>query len=481
MTIEHSVEAVVKSSDALTGYFAGAGDDFMSHYATVWSTIRQLEMSAMDPKTDVRKLLARICVDEAGDELTNGQATSMDLQDPLQLELRRWPQAHIFLMHGLAQRGSLNGADAVFRALLRRSTSTSPEFENIQLHTGLLLERWAAVRKSAERLARSGHPHSSTASFVAKRANEVLALIGADPVAVPKEQLVAASMISVLDEQETQTSEHLGPTSRLLEELLGGVTDWSVEPQEAIKLYLQFRERWPLLCCHTGVLNRYLEGIGKSNQGPLQDTEGANQLLSTALAEFKGHLFAQHPELASLTPPSWRPPHILATVDLGELIKTGFLPSDQDLHRPAMNFGRSQFLTYAQTIQSAIRPELNRPHRISREVYLLIDQMLLCLVWMRHLGVQPKPHFLRQIVMPIRHVYGANGWEWPAGVQSRERMSSSGVVYHASDGMGPLSAWLAEWVHAPLPVISETARFYKGADSSRIRRANPRRPSLESW
>ncbi|KAK0543223.1 hypothetical protein OC845_006232 [Tilletia horrida] len=449
-TIEHSVEAVVKSSDALIGYFAGAGDDFMSHYATVWSTIRQLEMSAMDPKTDVRKLLARICVDEAGDELTNGQATSMDLQDPLQLELRR-------------------------------STSTSPEFENIQLHTGLLLERWAAVRKSAERLARSGHPHSSTASFVAKRANEVLALIGADPVAVPKEQLVAASMISVLDEQETQTSEHLVPTSRLLEELLGGVTDWSVEPQEAIKLYLQFRERWPLLCCHTGVLNRYLEGIGKSNQGPLQDTEGANQLLSTALAEFKGHLFAQHPELASLTPPSWRPPHILAAVDLGELIKTEFLPSDQDPHRPAMNFGRSQFLTYAQTIQSAIRPELNRPHHISREVYLLIDEMLLCLVWMRHLGLQPKPHFLRQIVMPIRYVYGANGWEWPAGVQSRERMSSSGMVYHTSDGMGPLSAWLAEWVHAPLPVISETARFYKGADSSRIRRANLRRPSLESW
>ncbi|KAK0560073.1 hypothetical protein OC861_006423 [Tilletia horrida] len=459
-TIEPTAEVAIQTAEKLSGYIAGAGDDFMSRYAAIWSSIRELEMSAMDPKADLTKLLAQICIDETGDELTIGQTTSMDLRDPLQLELRKWPQAHTFLMHGLARRGLLSGADAVFRALLRRSHSTSPEFENIQLDNSLLSERWAAVRMTANQLARSGQPNHRIVHFVTKRANEILALIGAKPAVVKKQEEPRASEIPPSKFYNAEASVKVSPSSRLLHSLIVGVTEWTVKPEKAVKMYFQFRKRWPLLCCDTGVLKSYLAAVNELELGPSTDLSRLDDPLLTALAEFKGHLFAQHPELANLKSPSWRPPHKRTRADSDKIPAARPLPSELGPFRPAMNFDAPTIVTYARSIWRLIRLRLAQYPSVTRDVYLLIDELLLSLVWMKHLGLRPERSALIQTVIPIRYVYLLKGWHWPDGVQWSERTSSSGVVYKTCDGMGPLSAWLAEWIQSPLPIKAEVARVY---------------------
>ncbi|KAE8211301.1 hypothetical protein CF327_g4941 [Tilletia walkeri] len=418
------------------------------------TAVHGIDVIAQSSQYHVHDILACFGIDHQGDELSDTLKRFQSEDHAFHISglpknISQSPQAYVAAMRGLGKRGASRASDALFRALVRRASSGEPKYRLLRLDGTLLAQTWLGIQFSAQRMHGQGKSDSAISHFVKERADRILALMGLD---------VEGSRMSVND-CTLMRQIRVEPSTSLLAALIHGMTKWDLNAFAGLDLFFKCRERWPDLPYDVRVLDSVLVTSQRLVLLPRALAQQPSVLVDKALEIFRTHLLVQHPNLSDLTATSWRP------LQAGSTIRNGVAGKDHEVTEQTgqriVNFDNRIFDNYI-ALQSAklrrILVECKRP--IPHSVLRLVDELVLSLDWMRELGIQPKPSTFRLVFLPLKHVYRCENWPWPRGVQPLVIRRPSGKERVIRDGMGPLSAWLDEWVEGKLPNMRDVAWEY---------------------
>ncbi|CAD6932347.1 unnamed protein product [Tilletia laevis] len=390
----------------------------------------------------------------------------------LPTSIRQTSQAYVSAMRGFGKRGAFRASDALFRALVRRASSEESQYRLVRLDGSVLRELWLAVQFSAVTLDRQGKGTSFISHYVKERVDRILALIGLD---------VKGSRMSVSD-CTLMRAIRVEPSAPLLAALIHGLRKWDMDAFAGLDLFFSCRERWPHLISDVSVLDSVLLASQRLVALPRGLPQRPSVVLDNVLDLFRRHLLAQHPSLCSLTGPSWGKVGSQARRDASARTRRRAVAkvrkATDEVGQFVVNFDARTFRSYFLLLSAKLRRILIEcPRPIPGTVLRFVDELVLALAWMRELGIQPDVSILRSVFLPLKYVYRCQNQPWPKGVQRVTIREADGRTRVARDGMGPLSAWMDEWVDGELPSIKdveiESARWERDLLAERERRQVP--------
>ncbi|CAD6938082.1 unnamed protein product [Tilletia controversa] len=390
----------------------------------------------------------------------------------LPTSIRQTSQAYVSAMRGFGKRGAFRASDALFRALVRRASSEESQYRLVRLDGSVLRELWLAVQFSAVTLDRQGKGTSFISHYVKERVDRILALIGLD---------VKGSRMSVSD-CTLMRAIRVEPSAPLLAALIHGLRKWDMDAFAGLDLFFSCRERWPHLISDVSVLDSVLLASQRLVALPRGLPQRPSVVLDNVLDLFRRHLLAQHPSLCSLTGPSWGKVGSQARRDASARTRRRAVAkvrkATDEVGQFVVNFDARTFRSYFLLLSAKLRRILIEcPRPIPGTVLRFVDELVLALAWMRELGIQPDVSILRSVFLPLKYVYRCQNQPWPKGVQRVTIREADGRKRVARDGMGPLSAWMDEWVDGELPSIKdveiESARWERDLLAERERRQVP--------